>query len=84
MCLVITVQARRQGGGGFGGVRSNPPFDLQTILNTPLNRVHFKYPTIEKWYTSLAVIENHRCPYESGCSYRMRVRSWKTGAVHVR
>ena len=28
-------QARRQ--GGFEGVRSNPPFDLQKILHTPFN-----------------------------------------------
>ena len=43
----------------------HPPFDLQKILYTP----HFMCPTVWKWSTSLAAIENHRCPNESGCSY---------------
>ena len=31
--------------------------------------VHFKCPTVRKWSSSLASIENHRCPNESGYSY---------------
>ena len=34
-----------RGGGGFEGVRSNPPFCLQKILYTP--PVHFKSPMFE-------------------------------------
>ena len=69
-CLFWHVLARRQ--GGFEGVRSNPPFGLQKILYTALT-VHFKCPTVGKWSTtgtsSLAAVENHRCPSKSGCSY---------------
>ena len=71
-----------RGGGGVRGVRSNPPFGLQKILYT----VHFKCLTIGKWSTSsLAAIENHRCPSKSGCCYaglflegqpRTRAREW--------
>ena len=65
------IQARRQ--GGFEGVRSNPPFwPLKDFLYIALT-VHFKCPTVGKWSTtgtsSLAAVENHRCPSKSGCSY---------------
>ena len=57
-------QARRQ--GGVRGVRTNPPFDLQKILYAPLNCT---FQVSYRLSTSLAAIENHRCPNESGCSY---------------
>ena len=50
--------------GGFDGVHSNPPFDLDKHFIHHLT-VHFKCPTIWKWSTSLDV-ENHHCPDESG------------------
>ena len=52
---------------GFEEVRSNPVLDI--YMRTALT-AHFKWPTVGKWSTStLAAIENHRCPSKSGCSY---------------
>ena len=69
-CVYRYMQVRRQ--RGFKGVHLNPPFGLQKILYTALT-VHFKCPTVGKWSTtgtsSLAAVENHRCPSKSGCSY---------------
>ena len=64
ICNFITIfqQARRQ--GGFEGGCSNLPFTSKRCYIHRLT-VHFKCPTV----TSLAAIENHRCPNESGCNY---------------
>ena len=60
-------QARRQ--GGFEGVRSNPPFGFKRFYIHCFNCT-VKCPTVGKWFTSsLATIENHRCPSKAGCSY---------------
>ena len=61
----------RIGRGRSRGFKRTPPFDLWKILYTLT--AHFKYPTVWKWSTILAAIENHRCPNESGCSYSTRV-----------
>jgi len=36
--------------------------------------IHFKYPAVCEWFTSLVAIENHHCPNE----FRHRVCSWRT------
>ena len=52
--------------------RLEPPFwPPKDFIYTALT-VHFKWPTVGKWSTtgtsSLAAVENHRCPSKSGCS----------------
>ena len=59
---------RREGGGGFEGVCSNPPLASKKFYAHRL-AVHFKCPTIWKCSNSLAAIENHHCPNKSGYSY---------------
>ena len=58
----------RGGLGGGGGVHSNSPFGILKIFDIHRLTAHFKCPTIRKWSTSLAAIEKHCCPNESGCS----------------
>ena len=67
-----SLQARHsRQGGGFEEVQANPPFDLQAV--------HFEYPTVWKWSTSLAAMENHHCPNVSGCDYMQYASSFHGG-----
>ena len=62
-----TYQAHRQGGGGggFEGVRS-----LLASKRFYIHRLHILSPLhLKVVHYSLAAIENHSCPNESGCSY---------------
>ena len=53
----------KTGPGSRGFVLTSKTFYMHRLT------VHFKGPTVWKWFTSLAAIENHRCPNESVCSY---------------
>ena len=64
--------------GEFKGVHSNPPFDLQKILYTPLN-CHFKCPTIWKWSTRLWLLVSllwRITAVQKSLVAAMRVCSW--------
>ena len=68
------MQGRRQGGGGGGsrGFVRTPLLASKNFIYTALTG-HFKCPTVGKWSStctsSLAAVENHRCPSKSGCRY---------------
>ena len=76
---------RPVGRGSSRGFARTPLLASKRFIYTALT-VHFKWLTIGKWSTSsLAAIENHRCPSKSGCSYaglflegqpRTRARKW--------
>ena len=59
---------RPVGRGGSRGFARTPLFTSKRFYMHRLT-VHFKCPTVWKWSTSLAAIENHRCPNESDYSY---------------
>ena len=68
----MCINQARSRGGGFGGSLEPPFWPPKDTIYTALT-VHFKCPTVGKWSTtgtsSLAAVENHRCPSKSGCSY---------------
>ena len=72
MCLLVRELDHRklanEGRPVGRGVHSNPPFGLWTTFIHCL-AVHFKFFTVCRWSTSLAVIENHRCPNEFSYNY---------------
>ena len=65
---VVTRQASRKGGGGSRGFTQTPLLTSKRFYEHLLT-VHFKCPTIWKWFTSFVAIENHHCSNKSGCSY---------------
>ena len=64
-------------GGGFEGVRSNPPSDLQLffLYNSKLSIIPFEADPL----VSLVLKITAACPNESGCSYIQNASS-KTSA----
>ena len=80
MMTIHCPQARWQGGGGSRGSLEPPFWSPKDFIYTALT-VHFKCPTVGKWSTtgtsSLAAVENHRCPSKSGCSYQCLTRARK-------
>ena len=65
---VFHSRCRPVGRGGSRGFARTPLFTSKIFYIHRLS-VYFKCPIVLKWSTSLAAIENHHCPNESGCSY---------------
>ena len=72
VCCIVDVRGlsskwsytvRAVGRGCLRGFEWTPlSVNFKRFYTTP--RLHFKYPTICKWFTSLIAIENQRCPHK--------------------
>ena len=66
----LSIYIRPVGRGGSRGFARTPLLASKRFYTHCFNCTLFKCLTIGKWSTSsLAAIENHRCPSKSGCSY---------------